>query len=643
MDLNTLLTVTMTKITEFMEAERSTLFLYDAQSDELWARYAQGQTHTEWLINPQTTTNNSAEKRIQRNPVFTEIRISAHQGVAGAVMQSGETLIIHDAYQDQRFNTEIDTQTGYRTRTILCVPLIDPAGERIGVVEVLNKLSGEFSDNDAKLLHALAAQAAITIEHGKLYERMQTLRDSEQQLSDEIKNQHYQLQAAYRQIESVNQELQQAVKKVAITRIGAAVVVIVLAVLSGTYHWSVGSVLQLVRLNNEITREDITYTGSFIIVEPKLFQSTILLSGHVAALDTQHILSPINGIVQQRNFEYGDYLHKNDVLLVIDTAAEKVIFRNAKAEYIKAQNHYNKLLNWEHSAEVAAARRALTRAKLNVASLQRKLAESKRLLEKGIIAAEEHAAIEQEILNQRLEYQAAQDALASEREQGCAEQVAIARLELENAQFAMQASETKLSFQQIRAPVDGVVLFPDSGPNRKRMDPGTSIEPGDLMVSIGNLEGITVISHIDEVDLRKIRSDHQTQKVLVTGEGFPDEELEGTITNISSRADSQQGKVPFFELTVTVPHLTVQQQKLIRIGMSATLEVVIYRNLQAISLPVSALEDVEGQWYVHVKEPITHSLRRVKVEIGNTNLEAVEIVRGLKTGDEVLLSSYEEW
>lgn len=630
MDLNTLLTVTMTKMTEFMGAERSTLFLYDPEHDELWSRYAQGQANSAWLI----SSAYSAPKTALRKPVFTEIRISAHQGVAGAVMQSGETLIIHDAYQDDRFNPEVDAQTGYQTHNLLCVPLLNPDGQRIGVIQVLNKIHGQFCDEDAKLLHALASQAAITLEYAKLLEHVQTLRESEQQLSEALKNQHKQLQAAYHQIEGVNQDLSLAAKKVNITRGGAAAVLLILFALGGVNQWSVGTVLQMVRPAGSVTREDITHNATFLIVEPQPFQSTIVLTGHVEALETVNLLSPIKGVVQKRQFEYGDYVHKDETLLRMDTSREAVLFRDAKVAFIKARNHYQTLENWAQGTEVATARRALTRAELALASLQRRKQESLRLLGMGIIAAEEYDAVEQELANQQLEHQAAQDALDSVLAQGGEDPRSIAKLELENARFAMEEAEAKLAFERINAPVSGVVMLPESGPNQRGVDAGTTVEAGELLVAIGNLEGITVISRVDEVDLRRIRVG---QPVLVTGEAFPDLALGGEITNISSRADHEEGKVPFFDITVTVPQLTQAQQRQIRLGMSATLEVVVHDRPDALLLPLHALENLDGEWYAQLKDPATHRVRRAKVETGITNLEAVEILRGLKPGDEVLI------
>ena len=99
-------------IVEALDAERATLFLHDADAGELFSRVAGGEG-------------------------VSEIRMSQNVGIAGSVFGSGVGEIIHDAYQDARFNLEVDRRTGYRTRSILCAPLRNRADQVIGVTQVL--------------------------------------------------------------------------------------------------------------------------------------------------------------------------------------------------------------------------------------------------------------------------------------------------------------------------------------------------------------------------------------------------------------------------------------------------------------------------------------------------------------------------
>jgi adenylate cyclase len=148
--LDTLITVAVKET----RAERGTLFLHDASTGELYSRVAQGiRTH--------------------------EIRILDNAGIAGAVFHSGVGEIVSDAYGDERFNAEVDKETGFKTESILCAPVKNAKGEIIGVAQVLNKAEGAFSDLDMAVLEGMTTQCAITLQSMQLVERMESTRKRE--------------------------------------------------------------------------------------------------------------------------------------------------------------------------------------------------------------------------------------------------------------------------------------------------------------------------------------------------------------------------------------------------------------------------------------------------------------------------------
>ncbi len=89
---------------------------------------------------------------------------------------TGTIINIPDAYADERFNRSFDISSGYRTQTILCVPMRDATGEVTGVIQALNKRGGRIFDaEDEELLLALGAQAAGAIENALLHEEINRL------------------------------------------------------------------------------------------------------------------------------------------------------------------------------------------------------------------------------------------------------------------------------------------------------------------------------------------------------------------------------------------------------------------------------------------------------------------------------------
>lgn len=180
-DLVRLLTMIIEETTSVMEAERSSLYLVDQEKGEMWAKIAQGVE-------------------------TTEIRFPIGTGIAGTVGRTGEIINIPDAYQDPRFNPEFDRRTGFRTRSILCLPLRNMQGRIIGAVQVLNKREGSFTDDDVALLTALASQAAIALENADLYTR---LRDLNAKLEEKVEERTADLVAANERLSVLNKELEQ--------------------------------------------------------------------------------------------------------------------------------------------------------------------------------------------------------------------------------------------------------------------------------------------------------------------------------------------------------------------------------------------------------------------------------------------------
>ncbi len=152
--LDEMLAVLVEMATREMDAERSTIFLNDSDTNELYSRVAQGNFHR-------------------------EIRILNNSGVAGHVFTTGQGLIVHDAYSSEHFNRSVDESTGFTTKSILCVPIRTLKGEVIGVAQVLNKRTGQFSKDDLFLLEAMTTQAAIALQSTQFVERMKKFRTQE--------------------------------------------------------------------------------------------------------------------------------------------------------------------------------------------------------------------------------------------------------------------------------------------------------------------------------------------------------------------------------------------------------------------------------------------------------------------------------
>ena len=144
-DLDTMLTEVVDVSRNILDADRGTVFLYDELTDELVVRVA-----TE----------------------LGTIRIPANKGIVGESAQTHKLINVPDCYADDRFNRDIDKQTGYRSRCMLTIPLLGFEDSLVGVLQILNKNDGIFDEEDEFIATALAAQAAVVLHRAKITEQI---------------------------------------------------------------------------------------------------------------------------------------------------------------------------------------------------------------------------------------------------------------------------------------------------------------------------------------------------------------------------------------------------------------------------------------------------------------------------------------
>jgi len=161
--LKPLLAKILTAATRLLDSDRGTLFLHDEKRNELYSHIADG--------------IDSAE-----------IRFPANAGIAGECFASGQVINLPDAYQDARFNQDIDRRTGYRTRNMLCMPIVARGSRVIGVMQILNRKTGAFGAADERRLHAFCAEAAVAIQNAKLFEEISTERNYNESILRSMNN-----------------------------------------------------------------------------------------------------------------------------------------------------------------------------------------------------------------------------------------------------------------------------------------------------------------------------------------------------------------------------------------------------------------------------------------------------------------------
>ena len=143
-NIETLLSVSMYHLNQFMNSERSSIFLFQH-------------------LNQQLTVFSSLD--LKKN----EIRIPKSCGVAGWVFVNRQPAVVRNAYEDSRFYHKVDDMTGFRTRNLICTPLLDSRDSCMGTLQSLNKKGGDFTFDDLELLNLAASMVSIAIKNSKQY------------------------------------------------------------------------------------------------------------------------------------------------------------------------------------------------------------------------------------------------------------------------------------------------------------------------------------------------------------------------------------------------------------------------------------------------------------------------------------------
>lgn len=638
-DIGKLLELILKAARTITNADAGTLYILDQEKQELRFEIIQNDT----LKVGNGGVKVQAEKLPAPIPLYIESAPN-NSNVSSYVALTHEVVSIADVYENGTFNfngpRNFDLLTGYRTKSMLCLPLTDPNGKTIGVLQLINSLGkkeGEvvsFSAEDVVYVRSLASQASVALRNTRLlmelsaqFEEVKGLERAEKALSGELKQ-------AYLEAEKTNQALQESLRKIHVTRLTTAAFLLLFCLAVGWYGW-----------NRKIIPDGLLGQGvestanrsgvPAITLVPQAISATITMTGSFEPINIVNIPSPVAGKVKEVFFSYGEIVRQGQVILTMDTSEVEVRCREAETAKIKAVQHLKELEEWEDGPEVSRARRSLTRAKLALAGEKKTFADTERLYQKGIVPAAEYESSRQQYLNQEMDYQAIEEELRSTIARGGEENKRIARFERDNAVAKLNEAQSQLRQSTVVAPVSGLLLTNlvwGESREGKQVKRGMALQQGDILFALGNLSGYSIRSKIDETEVAKVAAG---QKVKVTGDAFPGLQLEGRIGMLSSQAREESmglGGAAAFDVSVVIDSLLPEQRKAVLVGMSANIEVVIYENPEALVLPVGAVGFEGGK-----KMVLRKGGGKVEVETGYTTLESVEIRQGLQAGDEILV------
>lgn len=608
LELSRVLIRIMERVTEFLGVERSTLFIHDAARDELWSPVAQG---------------------------TGVIRVPQGRGIAAHVFASGETVRLPDAYADPRFNGTVDRQTGFRTRDLFCRPIHDSSGRIIGVIQLLNRKAGPLTPRDETLLDAICGQAGVAIENAQLFSRLKQEHDAQGRLHAALGTKHAELQKAFLKIEenaALHTLLHRRVQK---ARLIAMITGVTLFLGLGLFAWlgarrekpSAPAARPAALAWHTVTRGPV--------------RSGIVLLGHIEPIEVRNLTAPFRGRLAEKNFEYGELVTKGQVIARFDPTDVEVELRNVEASLFKASAELARLEQWSHSPEVARAERSLLKARLNFEANERNLRELEQLSRLGIIAQTSLDSARQQFATQEADLQSAREELANVLATVTPERITTAKYDVENHRLRLEDLRGKLARSAIVAPFSGIVILPTTRPSAGRApgndgfyEQGMTLNAAEILLSIGNLEGVAVKARADEIDIARIR---HGQAVGISGDGFAPHALAGRVAYLSSQAVIVGGR-PTFELIVRTGPLAPEELGRVRLGMSARLDITVYENASAVVVPPSAVRRNGTSTRVFRRDADGRP-QPVDVTTGAVLPDAVEIRSGLADGEVIVLQA----
>jgi len=631
----------------------------DVSNSDAGTLYLKDGDHLHFKVVQNDTTGirigGTSGKSIPFPPVeLIETNVSAY------VALNGTPVIISDVYDTDLFDftgpKKYDQSTGYRSKSMLVVPMLNHENEVIGVLQLLNakdRQTGEviaFRKESEGIVSSLASQAAVALTNKLLVAHLEeniadikSLQTAEEELNKKLKD-------AFRDTDRKNTELGEALKKVRMVRYYAMIFIALLGIGGWLYSGGLQSLPYSITqyfssADEEMMDMDMgmkSGMGSFMdsaTVQRGPVQDSITMSGTLQPLKVVNIPSPLEGNVEKINFQYGGSVKKGQLLVEMNASKLETELRDAKTDFLQAAEDLKTLVEWENSLEVGKAKRAIDKALQGIDKAERDLANSKKLHELEIISANDLESAKQAVVSAKEAHQSSEEQLNTIREKGNELNLTIARNKQENALAKLTGLEKKLEGTVVHASLSGIVLDPrNTSRSAKVIDVGSETKVGAVLLTIGNLSGFSIDAKVDEVDVGKVK---KGQTVLVTGDAFRGKVLKGKIAKLSSEASGSGGgfgsERATFSLVVAVKKIDPKVKKKLLVGMSANLEVITYKNDKALLLPVHAVQTM-GRDTARVNRQNEGQTQpeQLEIKVGRTTLDSVEILKGLKEGDTVV-------
>lgn len=338
----------------------------------------------------------------------------------------------------------------------------------------------------------------------------------------------------------------------------------------------------------------------------------LLYAGTVQPLKVVVITTPVEGVVEDMLFHYGDMVKPQQPLFIIKSSKFQSDYKNALMQYVKSKTDFT--------------------------NNESQFKEAEFLHKNQLISDDDYKGRKTNYFTAQLGLIQAKDALVNMMKQSDLKQFNFEELSVSDIDKISALLHQQEGFQKIHilSPAEGVVLLAmkEDSDMVLKINKGSQIKQGDTLAMIGDLSGLTVHINVNEFNINQLKIG---QKVKVTGTAFPQFTLAGQISGIDRQAQTASGGVPVFAVEIKVPQLTAAQQTVIHVGMSAKVQIDI-EGEHVISVPFAAVYEKNNVPYVKMQDRNSHKIIEVPVQTGLTTEDKIIIESPLQAGDKIVLA-----
>lgn len=399
-----------------------------------------------------------------------------------------------------------------------------------------------------------------------------------------------------------------------------------------TVSGAVAVVVAAVMVTGAGDAPDTSATELQAVVSAAPFKVVRTFAGHIVAGDQAEMVFPADARIKSLNFSYGDKVEAGQLLVALEPSDIHRARSEAMIGVMRAQNDAARYDGWERGPEMQRATRTLENARYDLDETRRRTDDAARLYERGLISRSEFESQQGQLRQRQQAVIVAEEELVRNQRTQNSPEARIAHIQADLARRDWQNSAAA-STSEIRAQRAGVIVRPSrngTGEDRS-LHAGTRVSRGQVFAVVAALDGLDVSFKLNEADLAMIGTGMGAE---VRGAGFAGHDLEGLLQTVSGEAVSSTNGKAEFEARVRLNPLDEEVRKLIRVGMTAQVSLILYENPNALTLPIEAVTSAGHQGQVTVLENGTR--RKRLVQLGRTAPDRVEVLSGIEAGDTVV-------